>query len=179
MLKTAKIISAMVLSGLISSTAFAANDGDLGTSSTGNLQVSVNLPEVYRIGGLSDVALSVNSKSVTQNFCVYTNNTTGLYRLTVAGANGANGALAMTHGNNSIPYEVAVHNVQGGANGGIHLFHSGDAENFINASHAVGAIDCNDASDKTATMVISVTESALAVPQGLYTDTLTLTVAAQ
>lgn len=105
--------SVTLASALVASTAaLAANDGALGATSTGDLDVTLSVADRAQITGLDDIALGAyggtGSLGGASTFCVYRNGT-GVYDLTVSSLNEDSGTFRATDdGTNFIPYTVEV-----------------------------------------------------------------------
>jgi len=91
-----KFLFAVAATALLSGTAYAApTDGTLGTTSTGSLDVQVNVAPMVSIRGLDDITLNINPATLASNFghtdgrtqfCVYSNaNAAGGYQVNVSG----------------------------------------------------------------------------------------------
>ena len=73
-LKTTALITGMIASG----TLMAATDGTLGATSTGTLDISVDVEDLVRISGLSDILLTFDATGTgdvvgSSTACVYRN----------------------------------------------------------------------------------------------------------
>ena len=154
--------------------ALAANDGTLGSSSSGDLGVTLAVADRVQITGLEDIALGTYSGSGpltgSATFCVYRNGT-GLYDLVATSANELAGGFVATDGTNDIGYGVKV-DADTDASDGV-VVASGTAETGL-AGHA-SATDCGGS--ENASLEVSFLEADLqAAPTGAYADTITLLV---
>lgn len=98
---------------LFATPAFGASDGSLGRTSSGSSNITLNIPAKIKISGVTDLDLGTYIGGGTNlfkgsNVCVYTNNTSGRYRVTLSG-NGAGNSFALTNSLDAatIPYTVA------------------------------------------------------------------------
>ena len=98
------------------STAYAANDGTLGTSSTGDFDITVTVAELIQISGMTDVTFGTYSGSGDLDndyqVCVYRNNASAQYTIT---ATATEGAFQVENGGDNIPYTVFFNDVTGTA----------------------------------------------------------------
>lgn len=143
-----------------------ANDGSLGTSSTGDLDVTVTIAPLVRITGLSDVEFTFDGGDEnlenTQNICVYSNAGSN-YSLTATSLNSDNG-FALVSGSLEVAYSVAVNGSS---------LTSGSAADFGDAN----TVDQLCGGTGATALQISIDNAALqAAASGTYTDLLTLTV---
>lgn len=152
--------------------AYAANDGTLGATSSGDFDISLTVNGAVKISNLSDMTLPAFSGadvSNVQTACVYSNSTGGAYNVT-ASATGAAFNLSGTGG--SIAYTVEYDD--GSPSGFVSLTHG----NLASMANASGTDDDCGGTGSNATVRVNVAATdASAVPQGSYTSTLTLLVA--
>ena len=159
--------------------ALAATDGTLGSSSTGDFGIDLTVPNLIRISSLTDQTLVYTPGSgatVTEDFCVYTNASSGTYNVTATSAGTArNGGTAFLLDDGAVTnpgtMEYTV-NYEG-----IAL-----AEGTLNNNSGTGfpantaAIDCGGADPVS--VIISVAQSQIdSAAPATYTDTLTFLVA--
>lgn len=144
----------------------AANDGEVGVSSTGDLEVRLMIPDLIRLSGLQDIDLGTYSGdgqdlTGSSTACVR-RNSAGSYSIT---GTSANGSYQMVSGSESIPYTVTW--------GGAVLVYNTPLINQVADSGSLNS--CPDVQDR---LEITVQGSDMdAVPSGAYTDTLILMVA--
>lgn len=131
-----------------------------------------------RISGLSDVSFglivnfSVDQKN-SQNICVYSQGSSGLYRVTANGS-GPGGSFVLSSGNDSMPYEVQWSDVPGQATGtslapGIPL---------TGLSSDAGNQNCQSGPPATASLITILRGSDVSVARaGSYSGTITLLLA--
>lgn len=153
--------------------AYSANDGSLGATSTGDLDVSVEIADRVQISGLNDIDFGAYAGSGDLNggdaFCVYRNGT-GAYSVTITSAEAAGGSFRLSNGTDFIPYSVSFNDDADIAGGS--AVSAGDTLN--GAGHA-SSVSCGGSSN--ASIGVSIAASALqAAPSGVYTDTITLLV---
>jgi hypothetical protein len=154
--------------------ALAANDGSLGTSSTGDLGVSLAIADRVQITGLDDIPLGTyggrGNLTGSAAFCVYRNGT-GLYDLEASSANADGATFRAAGGGEFIAYAVKV-DEDADASDGV-LVDSGTPETGLQG-HA-SATDCG--SNDNASLQVSFSEADLqAAPTSSYNDTITLLV---
>jgi hypothetical protein len=96
----------------------AATQGTLGATSTGTSDISLTIPEQFRISNLQDVSFGTwngGDLSSHQNTCIY-HNGDGSYSIT---ATSSTGSFALQKGSDFIPFEVYFNNAptpSGGTN---------------------------------------------------------------
>ena len=155
--------------------ALAANDGSLGTSSTGDLGVSLAIADRVQITGLDDIPLGTygGSGNLTGSaaFCVYRNGT-GLYDLEATSANEQAGTFKASNGTNDIDYAVKV-DEDTDASDGI-LVDSGTAETGLQG-HA-SATDCGGSDNASLQVSFAEADLQAAPTSSAYNDTITLLV---
>ena len=91
MKQTRKALAALFISTLTilpTGLSIAATQGTLGSTSTGTANVTLTIPSLYRISGLTDLSLGTYSGSGTmtanEDVCVYSN-VNGTYRVNITG----------------------------------------------------------------------------------------------
>ena len=164
----------------------AANDGTLGTTSTGTIPVTLNMPAVIKISELKEVTFTYTDGvsgdlSNSQSFCVYTNATEGLYSLTVNDTTDEKPAAFQLSpaggsrvGGDTVTYNVFFASEPSAASGSLSPVSPGTKISATGAN--TQALNCGGT--MVATLKIEIPEGNLAaVESGTYTDTLTLTVA--
>ncbi|KEI72027.1 hypothetical protein [Endozoicomonas elysicola] len=165
----------------------AANDGTLGTTSTGTIPVTLNMPAVIKISELKEVTFDYSSVNDTgnltntQNFCVYTNSAEGSYTLTINGTAGGKSATFQLSpsgggeaGGKTVEYDVFFASELIPASGTLPQVTPGTPISATGAN--TQTLDCG--ATMVTTLKVEIPEGNLAaVESGTYTDTLTLTVA--
>lgn len=156
--------------------ALAATDGDLGSTSTGSLDISVTIPSLVRISHLDDIDLGTfdgSGLSGGDDVCIYSNN--GGYSIT-ATSEGGDFVLIGTDVEDELAYTVRWANAAGASSGSTLTHgtpHTVEGGTFTTPS-------CRGGSDLNARVLIDVEDSALeAVSADSYSGTLTLMVEPQ
>lgn len=156
-------------------TAFAAQDGDVGSTSRGTMGVSINKGDEVRISNLRDVDFGEQTSAPSERsieVCVYS--TTGKYDITASSASGDGDDFRMANNNNTefIEYDLQwAHNTS--ANSGQDL-DNGETSNQMTQADRNDS-DCDD--DTNARLFVEVDEDSFNdATAGSYTDTLTLVV---
>ena len=167
--KTAVLVSAIVTSG----TVFAATQGTVGGTSTGDLDITVTVNDAVRISNLTDIVATfdgTNDVVETSAACVYRNGT-GNYQITASG-DGAGSAFTITDGVAApIPYTVT--------------YDDGSGASAMTSTVALTGQTGGDGTSpvctgtgNNGTIEVTVTAaSLLGAPASTYAGTLTLTVA--
>lgn len=165
----ASIVTAALVA--LSVPVWAANQGSLGATSTGDLTISMTTEDQIQISNLEDIALADSGSgdfSGTSPACIYRNGT-GAYTLTASGSGVANAFTISDGGANNLAYDITYDDGTG-------------AQTLAAATALVGRTNADTASKTCAsgnngTISINVAAaSVLAVPAGTYTGSLTLTV---
>lgn len=180
------------------SPAMAATDGDLSeTSSTGTVDINVNIPKMVRISGLTDMFIQIspssinnpyaNNSTAADSFCVYSNDgPNGAYSLSVQANTTGGGspygggrpwALAGDNGT-YLPYVIYTGDVQ---SGGASFSWTGPSSTKTFESNGDGlgrraTLDCSDLGDNAIIRARVYNDDVLAAEAGDYTDTITVTV---
>ena len=163
--------------GLISAPglSFGASDGALGSSSTGDADINITIPDLVRITGFADFSASfTGSGDIDENddLCVYRNGP-GNYRITGTGS-GTASAFTITDGSNTIAYTPSF-NDQSGTTGGSALTSGTPLTAQTGAD--TSSQDCSShASDNANLRVLFNEADLLAAPGGSYSGTITLVV---
>lgn len=160
-----------------------ASDGRLGPTSTGTVPVTLIMPAVVRISGLGDFSFTYDPntpRAVTgsQNFCVYTNNASAQYDLSITSGNPSAGSdFQLSENSKTIVYNVYFSPVKNATDNFTKLT-SGGKQAGTDANTTL--INCGGESGDVATLKVEIPEANLwAVPLGTYNDVLTLTVTAK
>jgi len=157
-------------------TAYSAENGSLGATSSGSLDVSVEVADRVQISGLDDIDFGAyggtGSLDGNDAFCVYRNGT-GAYDVTINSAQADSGDFRLSDGSNFITYSVTF-NDDAAITGGTDVS-SGDS---LAGNGSANSLTCGGANN--ASLGVSIAEDALqAAASGDYTDTITLVVAPQ
>jgi spore coat protein U-like protein len=147
---------------------FRNNNG--GGVATVTFDLDLTIPEMIRISDLNDIALGtfdgLNDLVSSDGICVYRNNVAATYTIT---ASGGSGSFDVDNGIDVIPYQVEYDD----SNGFVTLTDSAPTD-MANANSSL--LDCGGIAVATLRITTLSTDMSNASP-GLYTDTLTLTVA--
>ena len=179
-----KLVKGLTLAGFLAFTgnSFAVTaDGDLGATSTGTVDIAVDISDLVRISNL--VAMTGNvytpGSAVTDSTtaCIYRNGASN-YEITATSLNGAGTNFFLDSGANEVIYDVTFDD---GVGGPTDLNNAVLESSFQDANQT--SVDCMVGAGGGATIAISVPENdavfnGLAeVPASNYTDVLTITVA--
>ncbi len=147
-------------------TAYGAEDGTLGGTSTGSLDVLVEIADRVQISGLDDIDLGLYSGTgpLTGDdaFCIYRNGT-GLYEVEITSENEDGGAFRMVSGTNFINYSVTFNTAS--VSSGDEVSGTGDAT----------SLTCGGSTNTTLAVTVAEAELQSAV-SGNYADTITMVV---
>jgi len=92
----------------MSGSAFAATDGTVGSTSTGDLDINLVIPNLIQVSSMSDIDLGSwngsGAKTGSDTICVY-DNSGGNYNATFTG-NGSGSAFTLSDGSHTIAYTV-------------------------------------------------------------------------
>lgn len=164
-----------VASVLPVTTALAAEDGEIGETSTGELDVTLDIEPLVRISNLDDLEFTIEGDwdggdvSLSDEICVWSN--TGKYLLTVEGDNGDGEEFFVENGDGDLVEYTATWHAPGD---GIAPVLNGDERGGYDADDE--DIDCGDG-EQMATFEVTFAGSELqSAASGSYTDTLTLLV---
>lgn len=171
-------LSLMCAAAMVQTSAFAASDGSLGTTSTGSLSISASVPNRVQLSGLNDVSL-LNQDPATaaldaQNVCVWSNTSTKGYNVTATGS-GSGNAFTLANGASSVPYSVEWSGNSGQTSG-----------TPLTAGTALGGLvstatsaTCASGPSSTSSLIVRISSASLQTMQAAttYTGTLTLVVA--
>ena len=153
----------------------AATDGTTGSTSTGTVDISLQIDGAVRISNLDNLDLGTFTGSgpltASDTACVYSNGATGYSVTATSTAQGVStGAFELSDGTDSIPYVVTFND-----GGGASTLGFNSAATMGNAR----TIDdnCSAVADNATIQVDVAVVDASSVAQGTYTSTLTLVVA--
>lgn len=169
---------AAILAGVVDSSALAATQGTLGSTSTGSLSISASVPNRIQLTGLTDVAFTNQDPSTAasnaQNVCVWANTSTKGYNVTATGS-GTSGAFTVANGAATVPYSVEWSASSGAASG------SGLAAGtaFTGLVSTATNPTCSAGPASSASLIVKLSATNLQSMQAAtsYTGTLTLVVA--
>jgi hypothetical protein len=156
--------------------AMAADQGAIDATSEGNLEVTLELPELVRISDLQDIDLGTFDGAAldgTDDVCVWS--TTRGYSITATG-DGGGGAFTLTANTSDDFLDYAVEWAESaGQTSGTPLT---SGTSLGNLTTTATSTDCNGGNDTNATVIVAVAEDDLAaVTADSYSGTLTLLVA--
>lgn len=162
-----KSLTALCLAFSFVLSGYAATQGTLGATSTGDLAVEITIDGMVSITSIDDITLNPATTSVaaggTTDVCVYSNNSTGLYGITATSDNPVAGAFNAADGANLLPYTVKW---------GATTLASG-----TKLSSLTGADSSDPTCGGSSNVTLSVTFAPAdmqAVNAAVYTDTITL-----
>lgn len=151
-----------------------ALDGSLGTTSSGQVAVSITIPALVQISELTPITLAPTSfgSAVSGNTtaCIYSNVTAGEYFVTATSANATTGTFNVKSGANLIAYSAYWNNAQA-ATPTTSLTSGAKTAGITNGSTT--SLTCNGTPNANFNVSFNATQVAGA-PSGTYTDTVTL-----
>lgn len=161
----------MAAASLALSTAQAAQDGERGSTSTGSLQISLQIQQEVRLSGLRDLQLSSDQHSARAQSpaCIYVSDT-GQYQLSASGS-GAGQAFMLRSADASLPY--AVHYDDGR---GSQTLVSGNTLRGLRGGDT-GSPICENTGENGTVQVQVPPEALQNATPGTYAGTLTLLIA--
>ncbi len=171
------VISALVAGILMvaGNSAFAANQGSQGATSTGDLTITADVTYQVQINDLDDMTVDyagwdgIADLTTTESVCVWSNANGGHYNITATGSGGS-GAFEITGGSGTLPYSVDW--TGGGA--ATALTTGTLAAGMTGANHGVDCLTGGNTATLDVTIAAANMSGAVA---GSYTGTLTLLVA--
>lgn len=174
-MNTRHTVLATVIAGLFSSAAMAATDGSLGSTSTGNIAIDLEILDSVEISALNDIdfgqygGTDTGALNAGDAFCVYRNGGDG-YTITPTSNNGKFSLVGDT-GADEIDYTVKLAGAATGADSAAAVTYNSASATFTGSD----ARDCGAANN--ASVDISITEAELrAASTDTYADTLILLV---
>lgn len=175
-----KLLSIAIASAaFIAAPSFAAlQQGQLGATSQGSLDINLTVSDIVQISGLSNIALAQNAAggaSGTSSACVYANGD-GLYDIKIAGDGDADGAnLELDGTGGTVGYAVTF--TDGASNSVTTSTADVGGTNYTAEDRVGNATSASCATGNTATIDIDVSAADYqAAAVGTYTDTLVLIV---
>ena len=179
--KRLALLGAALASGLTAAPAFAASQGTLGATSTGNITITASVPSRAQLTGLVDVTFTnqdpASDAQRNQNVCVWTNTTGKSYTIRASGSGGAGNLFTLTNGTGTVPYTVEWAATSGQTSG------TQLATGVASATLGSSAINptCSAAPLTTSSLIIKMTSADLLTMTAgsSYTGTLTLLVTPQ
>lgn len=169
--------TALLLGG--ATIAVAATQGTVGATSSGTVNLSLTIPKLVRIFGLTDIALGTygGTGDVTgsETFCVHNNASAGTYKIRATSTNGTGTDFRLKSGSDFIVYDVTFDDSTTPA-GGTNLDNAVEATGPYSGTKYTGA-GLGTCSAANASIEVKALEAALQdANPGAYTDTLTLLV---
>ncbi|WP_196138741.1 hypothetical protein [Aliikangiella sp. G2MR2-5] len=164
--------------GVTTTSVMAATQGSLGTTSEGDLLISLSVGDLIQINNLNDIALGTFNGGTadlngSDSFCIYRNGGTG-YNVTMSGS-GTGGAFELAGGGNTLNYSVSFENLDAGS--AAVAMTAGSTLNGVTGANNTDNT-CGSAAADNAQVNVNVANADLAaVPPGSYTGTLTILVA--
>lgn len=175
-------IAAIISLASVFTTGWAATQGTTGTTSTGTVLVSIVIPSIVRITGLSDIAIGTPSDLTTSatgltTACIYSNQraTPGGYAITATSLNSAGAGLFSaknTATTSTLNYTATW--ASNNTNASPTTLTSGTKlTGQLNAS----SISTTCSGGSNATFAVSFAAASMqSAPDGTYTDTVTLVI---
>lgn len=163
---------------LSQTSAIAATQGSLGTSSTGTVAIGASVPNRVQLSGLSDVSFLNQDPAAAalnaQNVCVWSNTSTKGYNVTASGS-GTASAFTLSSGSLTVPYSVEWSPTSGQSSGT--ALASGTA--LTGLTSAATSATCSSGATSSASLIVKMSTANLQTMQAAttYTGTLTLVVA--
>jgi hypothetical protein len=169
---------AVVLSGTANAT---PSQGNLGSSSTGSVQITATVPASVRIYGLTDFAFGTldpgTAASISKNVCVWSNTSTKGYSITASGDGGGSGtAFKLSNSSTTLDYSVEWAG-SSGQSSGTSLTAAGLSGGFTSTATSP---TCASAPTSSASLIVKFSTAQMQAAAGsgtAYTGTLTLVVA--
>jgi len=168
---------------IASASVMAANDGTLGSNSTGDLDITLTVGNLFSITKLNDITLTTDAATGNaigdDDFCIYANTASGDYKITMNG-NWTSGATD-TAGTDFTLNSTGVGSIDYSVDFTGSSTSTMTATTDLNQTSAnTTATNCGSAAAVNASIDLTVTAADLAgATQGTYLGTLTMVVAAQ
>ncbi|MEX1032640.1 MAG: hypothetical protein WDZ30_04720 [Cellvibrionaceae bacterium] len=151
---------------------FGANDGTLGSTSTGDTDVSVTIGDLVQVLVEGDISLTYtpgSNSTGTAGLCIYRNGSSSV-DLTLSSANQDAGAFQMISGTDLLPYAVAL-----SGDDTVGSIASGTGNTLTGANTT--SSNCGGAGNFGHDIDVTVQGTDLdAAPAGTYVDTITILV---
>ena len=180
-MKLNRLLSAAAVAVTAAGAAHAATQGALGATSTGTITVTMDILEQVKVSNLADIALGQyvpggGDLTGSSDVCVHYNNATN-YDLTLSSANSAGPGFQLANAGNFVTYAVD-YTTKTTAGGGATAAHI-EAATVQYDDADPNADDCVILTGPTSTLDVTVTDTGttLGVPNGTYSDVITLVVA--
>ena len=174
-------VAGALIAVLASSTAQAATQGTLGSTSTGTVSISATIPARVQISGLADFAFGTldpaTAASTSKNVCVWSNSGTKGYNITASGDGGGSGtSFKLSNGTTTLDYGVEWAGSSGQASGTA-LTAATAATGFTSTATTP---TCASGPTSSASLIVKFSTAQMQAAVGsatAYTGTLTLVVA--
>ncbi len=169
--KAAKGLLIGGVAAAVASGAYAATDGTAGFTSTGTVDINLQVNDEVRISNMIDIPLGIFAgadATGSTGACIY-RNSAATYQITATGDGVAN-AFTLADGPNSVPYSVSYtdNTATSSVTSGVALTARDGADNDVN---------CLNTGDNATVAVTVTAANAATLPAGTYAGTLTLVVA--
>lgn len=166
------LIYALISFELFLPSSFCATDGvEDPLSSTGSTDLSLTVPALVRISAVSDINITYSggaTASSNDGVCIYTNDSSGQYKVTARGSGGSYAFLLSDGGSQTLPYKLKWN--ESPEVGGVDLTANVRSETQSNANTQYQ----NCGGGNTANFQVTFNQSDLMnVPAGTYTGTIT------
>lgn len=182
-----KLLIATACSAAVASSALAATQGALGATSSGDFVVTLTVAEQVRVSNIADISLDNGSGNIyvagggdlsgSTPLCVYYNNGSNV-DLTIGSTNGTGSFLLDDGSGNQVTYAINISTNGDDATYEVSGFAEGTVQAITNADSSAND-DCATAGANTQRLeaVVTDTGTQLGVPNGTYTDTVTIVAA--
>jgi hypothetical protein len=171
-----KALAAAAVATFAASNAFAAQDGLLGATSQGDLEITLTIDPLVQISGLTDIQLGTYTGGAditgVDNLCVYSN--TGGYEITATGDGGTGSEFELNGTGHDVPYTVEWADSAGAGTGS--PMTSGTV--LPGQGGTFTTPDCGGGNNAQVIVTVNSTD-LLAAPAQAYAGVLTLLVAPQ
>ena len=170
--------------GAVTTGAMAANQGVLGSTSEGDFDVTYNKGTEVRIWGLEDVSFDGDTNDLTAgdlvqgfSFCTFSNNTDEV----VFDVESDNTDFTLQSGANTLPYNIALSNnnslidMDRWGDGWLASGVQGSYRYLTQSNVSGGASTVCGVQEQTTDLVVTIPQQN-SVEDGVYTDTVTLTI---
>ncbi|MDH5434830.1 MAG: hypothetical protein OEY19_12875 [Gammaproteobacteria bacterium] len=179
-MKSVKFIKGSLIALGLASSSVMAVDGTLGATSTGSVLITLDISPLVQVTNLDDITLTpfvggAADLTGSDSFCVYSNNGTGNYNITMSGDAGN---FTLANGASTIPYSVDFVNgatTSNALHGQPILGQTG--ANTVDQNCGAVPDGINPTNGNVSMSITVANAAAAAAPAGIYTGTLTVVVA--
>lgn len=169
-----RLKSLLIVGLFIPNALFSATQGTLGTTSTGSVVVTITVPSLVSISGLTDITMaptSLGTATGNTTACIYSNLTGGNYFVTATSTNAAAGQFrAIASGGATIAYSAYWNNAAAASQ--TTTLVSG-TKTAVQTGASTTSLTCGGTANANFNISLSAAQAA-GVVQGTYTDTATL-----